>query len=311
MSTKSALVVDDSKSSRFALRKSLETQGYAVSTAEGAEECYKQLALATPDMIFLDHVMPGIDGFDALRHLRADRNTMNIPIIICSSHDTPEFLAEARGLGATDVLVKPPSAEQLGAILERIERDNAPTQAEAPSARVAPVGQRVIAAIRSTLNPVVKPERREASSDIGAQLAELRQQAAQLEEKLAQEQRSTEVTSSAGSRELQQTLQEFQRRLDSLEAKVDAKLANMQAALDTGLLMQSERLLRVTEASRVAAVENAHAEAERTVLKAASSISEQLINSLVASLRSGSFKPLLSSSPEKSSPSETVTRLKA
>ena len=309
MSTKSALVVDDSKSSRFALRKSLETQGYAVNTADGAEECYQHLAQNTPDMIFLDHVMPGIDGFDALRHLRADRNTMNIPIIICSSHDTPEFLAEARALGAADVLVKPPSAEQLNAILGKIERAITAAQVEAAPAKVAPVGQRVIA-IRGTFNPPAKPERRDNGSDIGAQLAELRQQAAQLEEKLEQEQKVAEAAAAA-PRELQHMLDEFQRRMDKMEAKVESKLANMQAALDTGLLMQSERLLRVTEAARVAAAENAHAEAERTVIKAASSISEQLINSLVSALRSGSFKPLLSSSPEKSSPSETVTRLKA
>lgn len=310
MSTKSALVVDDSKSSRFALRKSLETQGYAVNTADGAEECYTHLAQNTPDMIFLDHVMPGIDGFDALRHMRADRNTMNIPIIICSSHDSAEFLAEARSLGATDVLVKPPSAEQLSAILGKVERAIAAAHAEATPSKVTPLGQRVIATIRSTLNPPARPERRESSSDISTQLAELRLQAAQLEEKLEQEQKIAE-SAAAAPRELQHMLEEFQRRMDKLEAKVETRLANMQAALDTGLLTQSERLLRVTEAARVAAVENAHAEAERTVIKAASSISEQLINSLVSALRSGSFKPLLSSSPEKSSPSETVTRLKA
>ena len=310
MSTKSALVVDDSKSSRFALRKSLETQGYVVSTADNAEECYQHLALNTPDMIFLDHVMPGIDGFDALRHLRADTNTMAIPIIICSSHDSPEFLTEARSLGATDVLVKPPSAEQLSAILRKIERAIAVAHIEAAPTKVTPLGQRVIATIRNTLTPPARPERRENGSDISTQLAELRLQAAQLEEKLEQEQKVAEAAAAA-PRELQYMLDEFQHRMDALEAKVESKLASMQAALDTGLLMQSERLLRVTEAARVAAAENAHAEAERTVLKAASSISEQLINSLVSSLRSGSFKPLLSSSPEKSSPSETVTRLKA
>jgi CheY-like chemotaxis protein len=306
MHTKSALVVDDSKSARFALRKSLEMQGYAVSTAEGAEECYKLLKQSTPDMIFLDHVMPGIDGFGALRHLRADQHTMNLPVIICSSHDSAEFLAEARTLGATDVLVKPPSNEQLSGILGKVEQAVAAAANADVAPKPQPVGQRVIAAIRSTLahSPAPRHER-QAGSDISAQLAELRQQATHLEAKLEQEQKAAEAAAAA-PRELQLMLDEFQSRIDALETRMESRLAAMQAALDTGLLMQSERILRVTEAARSAAVENAHAEAERTVLQAASSISEQLINSLVSALRSGSFKPLLSSSPAKPSPPETT-----
>lgn len=305
MSSKSAMVVDDSKSARFALRKSLESRGYLVEAVESAEECYRQLAHAKPDIIFLDHVMPGIDGFSALRHIRADHDSAALPIIICSSHDTPEFLQEAKDIGATDVLIKPPSAEQLDNILNLVAQPA--SEPASTVVRLQPVGQRVIAAIRSTLAP---PPRPVFTDNISAQIAELRQQAAQLEAKLEQEQKAMEAAASA-PRENHNLLEELLQRMDALETKVETRLATLQAAIDTGLLMQSERILRVTEAARLAAVENAHQEAERTMMQVAANITDQFMNSLVAALRSGSFKPLLPSTAAKPNPSETIFRQKA
>lgn len=306
MGSKLAMVVDDSKSARFALRRSLEARGYIVEAVESAEECYRQLANARPDIIFLDHVMPGIDGFGALRHIRADRDYATLPIVICSSHDTPEFMQEAKSNGASDVLIKPPSAEHLDNILSKLE----PQPVVVPSStvvRMQPVGQRVIAAIRSTLAP---PPSHSISADISAQIAELRQQAAQLEAKLAQEQKAAQAAAAA-PRENHNLLEELQQRMTALETRVESRLAALQAAIDTGLLMQSERILRVTEAARLAAVENAHQEAERTVMQVATSITDQFMNSLVAALRDGSFKPALPSTPAKPSPPETIFRQKA
>jgi CheY-like chemotaxis protein len=121
MAERIALVVDDSRSARFALRKHLEGHAFRVDTADSARAAYAWLQDQRPDLIFLDHVMPEEDGFSALRHLKADPQTATIPVVICSSNEGSAFVAEARSQGAAEVLQKPPSPEQLQRILQQIE----------------------------------------------------------------------------------------------------------------------------------------------------------------------------------------------
>lgn len=140
MSTKTALIVDDSRSARFALRRHLEHHAYQVETAESAEEAYKLLQTQHPEVIFLDHVMPGTDGFTALRHLKENPETGSIPVVICSSNEGDAFTAEARAKGAVDVLQKPPSPERLTRVLENLQSLSAELRqqhAEVPAATAA------------------------------------------------------------------------------------------------------------------------------------------------------------------------------
>lgn len=118
--TKSALVVDDSKSARFALRKFLEGFGYKVDTAESAADAYRQLAGRLPDVVFLDHIMPGVDGFEALKVIKSDPLSAKVPVVICSSNEGEDFVHQARLRGATDVLQKPPSPEQIAGVLANL-----------------------------------------------------------------------------------------------------------------------------------------------------------------------------------------------
>jgi CheY-like chemotaxis protein len=134
MGERIALVVDDSRSARFALRKYLEGHAFRVDTADSARAAYAWLQDQRPDLIFLDHVMPGEDGFTALRHLKADPQTATIPVVICSSNEGSAFAAEARSQGAADVLTKPPSPEELQRVLQQIE---SPPAAAAPVAAAA------------------------------------------------------------------------------------------------------------------------------------------------------------------------------
>lgn len=117
---KTALVVDDSKSARFALRKFLESFNYKVDTVESANEAYRYLGGTLPDVIFMDHIMPGTDGFEAMRVLKADARTAELPVVICSSNEGEDFVAQARTRGASDVLQKPPSPEQLAGVLANL-----------------------------------------------------------------------------------------------------------------------------------------------------------------------------------------------
>ena len=117
MSSKTALVVDDSKSARFALRKYLENHAYKVDTVDGAEEAYSFLRQNRPQVIFLDHMMPGIDGFQALEDIKNNVLIADIPVVMCSSNDTDDFRREASAKGALDVLQKPPRPDHLARIL--------------------------------------------------------------------------------------------------------------------------------------------------------------------------------------------------
>jgi CheY-like chemotaxis protein len=135
MGERIALVVDDSRSARFALRKYLEGHAFRVDTADSARAAYAWLQDQRPDLIFLDHVMPGEDGFTALRHLKADPQTATIPVVICSSNEGSAFAAEARSQGAADVLTKPPSPEELRRVLKQIESAPPPS----PPAAAEPI----------------------------------------------------------------------------------------------------------------------------------------------------------------------------
>lgn len=148
MSNKIALVVDDSKVARVTLKKKLEQLGVTVELSETASEAFDFLHHHMPDVIFMDHLMPEIDGFEATTRLKADPLTSHIPIIICSGRDDQEYIDLARSIGADDAILKPPSVDILNSILnslpERAEAEPgaAPVEpaeaaAEAPAATEA------------------------------------------------------------------------------------------------------------------------------------------------------------------------------
>ncbi len=130
---KTALIVDDSKSARFALRKSLEGFHYTVETAESASDAYRILGGTLPQVIFLDHIMPGIDGFEALQAIKSDPHTAAVPVVICSSNEGDDFIAQAKARGACNVLQKPPSQDHLASVLANLSSRRA-SQPGAPAA---------------------------------------------------------------------------------------------------------------------------------------------------------------------------------
>lgn len=144
MTTKTALVVDDSKSARFAMRKFLESFGYHVDTAESAEDAYIYLRKKLPDVMFLDHIMPGTDGFDAIKTIKQNALTAGLPVVLCSSNEGDDFLRQARGCGAIDILQKPPSPEQIRAVLDNLKR----LQEAAPPAVLTPAAPNKVQSIR-------------------------------------------------------------------------------------------------------------------------------------------------------------------
>jgi CheY-like chemotaxis protein len=106
MANKRALIVDDSRSARVILGRMLETHGLQVDTAESGEQALDYLRDARPDVIFMDHLMPGMDGFDAVKQIKRDERTASIPIMMYTSQEGDAYVREARALGTVGVLSK-------------------------------------------------------------------------------------------------------------------------------------------------------------------------------------------------------------
>jgi CheY-like chemotaxis protein len=103
---KKALIVDDSRSARVVLKRVLETHQLIVDTVESAEDALDYLTTNRPDVIFMDHLMPGMDGFEALSAIKKNPETATIPIMMYTSQEGEVYVGQARALGAVGVLPK-------------------------------------------------------------------------------------------------------------------------------------------------------------------------------------------------------------
>ncbi|HUN72700.1 MAG TPA: response regulator [Steroidobacteraceae bacterium] len=106
MAHKRALIVDDSRSARLFLARILEKHEIDVDSVESAEAAIGYLGSRRPDVIFMDHMMPGMDGFQAVQAIKNDPRTATIPIMMYTSQEGEVYLGQARALGAVGVLPK-------------------------------------------------------------------------------------------------------------------------------------------------------------------------------------------------------------
>lgn len=115
-----ALIIDDSPTVVAALRKILRSAGYVTRDAGDAEQGLAMLAEMKPDLIFLDIVLPAMNGFGALRVIRKDPTTLHIPVIMISGneHATEQFYANK--IGADLFMKKPFSRYEVFAHLESL-----------------------------------------------------------------------------------------------------------------------------------------------------------------------------------------------
>ena len=142
MTIKNALLVDDSKVARFALSKLLEGRDMEVNMAGSAEEALDYLSSnERPDVIFMDHLMPGMNGVEATKAIKGNPETAGIPIIMCTSKKSQSFTEEARNFGVYNILTKPPQVEGLSSVLEQLNIDvSGGTLPEPPELDFADVG---------------------------------------------------------------------------------------------------------------------------------------------------------------------------
>ncbi len=107
------LVVDDDEDLRILARKALMHAGHTVLEAGGGEEGLKLIELQKPDLLLLDLIMPGMDGFEVLRQLRARETGRPLPVIVLTALGDEESARSSFQFGATDFLIKPFSPPQL------------------------------------------------------------------------------------------------------------------------------------------------------------------------------------------------------
>ncbi|MFT3962661.1 response regulator [Propionivibrio sp.] len=113
MPVKTILVVDDSPTERHVLSELLTSNGYQIITAENGEEGVEKAKKELPDLILMDVVMPGLNGYQATRTLTRDETTKHIPIIVCTSKGQETDRIWGLRQGALDYIVKPVDADDL------------------------------------------------------------------------------------------------------------------------------------------------------------------------------------------------------
>jgi twitching motility two-component system response regulator PilH len=107
------MIVDDSPTEVHVMKTALEKHGYQTMSAADGSECLTLVREVQPDLIFMDVVMPGLNGFQATRTLSRDPKTRSIPVVMVTTKDQETDRIWGMRQGAIDYLVKPVDASDL------------------------------------------------------------------------------------------------------------------------------------------------------------------------------------------------------
>jgi twitching motility two-component system response regulator PilH len=134
------LIIDDSPTIVALLKRMLEQSGYTASEAGDAETGVALALTSDPDLIFLDIVLPGMNGFEALRRLRREPITKGTPIIMISGNELATEQFYAQRIGADDFMKKPFSRSEVFARIEKLlDEDKVPRRQATVAAATAGV----------------------------------------------------------------------------------------------------------------------------------------------------------------------------
>ena len=122
MAETTVLVVDDEEDIRELVELNLEREGYRVVSCETGEQALEDVRSGKPELIVLDLMLPGIDGLEVCRRLKADAGTCDIPIVMLTAKDDEADIVAGLELGAEDYVTKPFSGKVLVARIRRILR---------------------------------------------------------------------------------------------------------------------------------------------------------------------------------------------
>ena len=120
------LIVDDSPTEMYKLTGMLEKHGHVVLKAENGADGVALARQEKPDVVLMDIVMPGLNGFQATRHLTQDPETSYIPVIVVTTKDQETDMVWAQRQGAKGYLTKPVDEEQLILKVKKVLEENPP-----------------------------------------------------------------------------------------------------------------------------------------------------------------------------------------
>ena len=120
MAIQKVLVVDDSKTELMFMTDLLQKNGFSVKTAENAEDAFRRLAEEKPDLILMDVVMPGQNGFQLTRAITRDPLYADVPIIMCTSKNQETDRVWGMRQGARDYITKPVDQDELMAKIKAL-----------------------------------------------------------------------------------------------------------------------------------------------------------------------------------------------
>jgi CheY-like chemotaxis protein len=120
MTHRLALVVDDSRTARVTLKRMLEKQDIDADTVDSAQKAIDYLIEKTPNVIFMDHMMPGMDGLQAVEVINSNPGTATIPIMMYTSKEGDLYVSQARALGAVGILPKKVEPAELYQVLNKL-----------------------------------------------------------------------------------------------------------------------------------------------------------------------------------------------
>ena len=178
MTIKRALIVDDSTTAQYRLKKMLRRYPLDIDIVDSGEAALRYLARHAPAVIFMDHLMPGIDGFRALQIIKSNPDTAMIPVIMYTSKSGDVYTGQARALGAMDVVSKDRiNATDLSKVMEAIHiypNAKADESETVESAQLIAAANQVTATTNNTAETNNPPLDRRASSLEQARNLELR-----------------------------------------------------------------------------------------------------------------------------------------
>jgi DNA-binding response OmpR family regulator len=119
------LIVDDERHNRQLLEVILEPEGYLLATATSGEEALAIVAQQPPDLILLDVMMPGMDGYQVAARIKADGATKDIPVIMLTALDDRSSRIHGLRVGAEDFLTKPVDRAELCVRVKKLLRRTA------------------------------------------------------------------------------------------------------------------------------------------------------------------------------------------
>jgi CheY-like chemotaxis protein len=289
-----ALVVDDSRSARYVLQRLLEHRHIRVDLAETAQQAFSYLRDHKPDVVFMDDMLPGMDGREAIERLAADPATADIPVIMYTAQEAAELDARGTARGIVGVLSKPFTETQINTLLAKL--DAVAPEARALAGRPPSVSrlQRVAGATPETSETEPDSLHGEMAALIKAETRSAVEQwiGEALEDQLAMQLRAHKNAMRQSLDELRADQQRFQsqvleqrlpRLLGILEQRLEQRANRIEKILNdrmtNGSLGPKQRT-QVANIARSEAVQAAHRPARQAARQVAAELMRSEINAL-------------------------------